>query len=102
MKKRAAISCLILLMLVAIAVVTACYQAETTTAVVEDAYEIKADERTTIKVQSYTYNGWRSPDTVVAVKWTYNGALLTITYESGRQEITAAQNYLVEVTYRDN
>lgn len=102
MKKRAAISCLILSMLVAIAVVAACYQAETATAVVEDAYEIKADERTTIKVQSYTYNGWRSPDTVVAVKWTYNGALLTITYESGRQEITAAQNYLVEVTYRDN
>lgn len=102
MKKRAAISCLILLMLVAIAVVAACYQAETATAVVEDAYEIRADERTTIKVQSYTYNGWRSPDTVVAVKWTYNGALLTITYESGRQEITAAQNYLVEVTYRDN
>lgn len=102
MKKRAAISYLILLMLVAIAVLAACYQAETATAVVEDAYEIRADERTTIKVQSYTYNGWRSPDTVVAVKWTYNGALLTITYESGRQEITAAQNYLVEVTYRDN
>lgn len=102
MKKRAAISCLILFMLVAIAVVAACYQAETATAVVENACEIKADERTTIKVQSYTYNGWRSPDTVVAVKWTYNGALLTITYESGRQEITAAQNYLVEVTYHDN
>lgn len=102
MKKRAAISCLILLMLVAIAVLAACYPAETATAVVEDAYEIKADERTTIKVQSYTYNGWRSPDTVVAVKWTYNGALLTITYESGRQEITAAQNYLVEVIRGDN
>lgn len=102
MKKKAAISCLILLMLVAIAVLAACYQTGTATAVVDDAYEIKADERTTIKVQSYTYNGWRSPDTVIAVKWTYNGALLTITYESGRQEITAAQNYLVEVTYRDN
>ena len=102
MNKRAAISCLIMLMLVAAVVLAACYQAATATAVVEDAYEIKADERTTIKVQSYTYNGWRSPDTVVAVKWTYNGALLTITYESGRQEITAAQNYLVEVTYRDN
>lgn len=102
MKKRAVISCLILLMLVAAVVLAACYQSATATAVVEDAYEIKADEHTTIKVQSYTYNGWRSPDTVVAVKWTHNGTLLTITYESGRQEITAAQNYLVEVIHGDN
>lgn len=64
--------------------------------------EIVANDKTTITVQELTYDGWRMTETVKSVKWTENGALIIITYESGNYIVSSANNYIVKVRINDN
>lgn len=91
-----------LCMLVVFAACGANVDVETVSADDNKEIEVVANDKTTITVQELTYDGWRITETVQSVKWSENGALVTIIYANGTTVITSASNYIVKVHINDN
>lgn len=75
---------------------------ETVSADEKKEIEIVANDKITITVQELTYDGWRITETVQSVRWSENGALVTITYANGTTVITSASNYIVKIYVNEN
>lgn len=91
-----------LCMLVAFAACGANVGGETVSADEKKEIEIVANDKITITVQELTYDGWRITETVQSVKWSENGALVTITYANGTAIITSASNYIIKIYMNEN
>lgn len=105
MKRKITAISIVVVCLCVLMCLTACganVGAEIVSADEKKEIEIVANDKITITVQELTYDGWRITETVQSVKWSENGALVTIIYANGTTVITSASNYIVKVHINDN